>query len=85
VTHNLKRTFLTGLLLFGMSISLVGCSTNTEMSKQEQENFKGGPMPPGFLEKQGGGAPAPGPAASPSGGTASPQVPPPAGGAAVPK
>src|SRR5579862_1686430 len=29
--------------------SLFGCGTKTEMSKQEQDNFKGGPPPPGYL------------------------------------
>lgn len=42
-----------------------GCSTQPKMSKEDQENFNGGPMPPGFLEKQGGGA-APGPVAAPA-------------------
>lgn len=42
-----------------LSIFLAGCGEEkTEMTKAEQENFRGGPMPAGFLDKNG---PAQGP------------------------
>jgi hypothetical protein len=74
------RIVLATLLLGTVGFSLAGCSEKTDMTKAEQENFKGGPMPAGFLDKQGSAPPANGPGASPAtGGT--PAAPP----AAAPK
>ena len=43
--------------LTGLSLLAGGCKgTESQMSKDEEENFKGGPMPAGFLEQQQGGA-----------------------------
>jgi hypothetical protein len=82
VNHTLRplgkraaRIAVAALLMGAMAVSLVGCSEKTEMSKEEQENFKGGPMPPGFLDKPGG-APSAGPGNAPASG-ASPQARPP--------
>ena len=51
-----------GASLLGASLS--GCRAESEVTKEEAANFKGGPMPPGY-NPQTGGAPkgaAPGPA-----------------------
>jgi hypothetical protein len=37
------------------ALPLCGCGTKTEMTKQEQANFKGGPMPPGYLQQHAPG------------------------------
>lgn len=64
------------LVLGTVGLSLAGCSEKTEMNKAEQDNFKGGPMPAGFLDKQGGAPPANGPGAAPAAGTsAAPSAP----------
>ncbi|HLK57543.1 MAG TPA: hypothetical protein VKU00_13330, partial [Chthonomonadaceae bacterium] len=40
------------LLLLGLAgVALCGCGTNTELTKQERDNMKGGPMPPGYMEE----------------------------------
>jgi hypothetical protein len=55
-----RRAAVAGILLMSMTVLLPllsGCKSQSSMSKAEEENFKGGPMPAGFMEKHGGGEP----------------------------
>jgi hypothetical protein len=51
----MKKT-ISGLCALCVGFSLMGtllggCSTKAEVSKEEQENWKGGPMPPEFAQE----------------------------------
>lgn len=48
----MKRIATTAAVLLSFAgIFLDGCGTNTEMTRQEQANFKGGPMPPDYMQQ----------------------------------
>lgn len=47
-----------GVALLCMAALATGCSTDTKMPASDRENFQGGPMSPGFVEKQEGAVPA---------------------------
>jgi hypothetical protein len=60
------------LLAIVVMLPLAGCKSESSMSKQDEANFKGGPMPAGYKPPVPNGAPmgagaAPAPPAAPPG------------------
>ncbi len=44
------------VLACALGAGLSGCRAESEVSKEEAANFKGGPMPPGYNPQPGGAA-----------------------------
>lgn len=47
------KTFIKLAVAAGLGVSflLAGCKEEAQMTKKEEENFKGGPPPAGFFDK----------------------------------
>lgn len=48
----MKIAKVTVALGFAACLLLAGCKGEPEMTKKEEENFKGGPPPAGFFDKE---------------------------------